>query len=256
MINLPPAVESTTSRYLELIDQALPGQVIGFYLTGSVPLGDFQPGESDIDGVVVVAEPVKDIAVVQEVHAALPSKPAFDVTYLTLDDLALPPDRDKPVVFTLDGVFKEAPRGGPVTPVLWSELARNPLALRVAPGLVVHDDAQALEDFTRDNLTSYWEPTLEQLETAAAALPDDEGLDAWVVPWFVLGIPRLHALLATGNIISKSAAGHHAVAAFPDWSALIERCLAHRAGDEQQFTAAHAKSAVAFGRTVIAAARA
>jgi hypothetical protein len=191
---------------------------------------------------------------VQPVHAALPSRPAFDVTYLTLDDLALPPDRDKPVVFTLDGVFKEAPRGGPVTPVLWSELARSPVVLRVAPGLVVHDDTQALAAFTRDNLTSYWAPMLDQLDAATAALPDDEVLDAWVVPWCVLGIPRLHALLATGNIISKGAAGRYTIAVFPDWVPLVERCLAHRAGDEQQFTVADANSAAVFGRTVIAAA--
>jgi hypothetical protein len=60
--------------------------------------------------------------------------------------------------------------------------------------------------------------------------------------------------LATGNIISKGAAGRQAVAVFPDWAALVERCLAHREGDEQQFTVADAKSAVIFGRTVIAAA--
>jgi hypothetical protein len=66
--------------------------------------------------------------------------------------------------------------------------------------------------YTRDNLTSYSARMLDQVETATAALPDDEVLEAWVVPWCVLGIPRLHALLATGNIISNGAAGGHAVA--------------------------------------------
>jgi hypothetical protein len=108
--------------------------------------------------------------------------------------------------------------------------------------------------YTRDNLTSYWAPMLDQAETATAALQDDEVLEAWVVPWCVLGIPRLHTLLATGSIISKGAAGRHATAVFPDCAALVERCLAHRECDEQQFTVADAKSAVILGRTVIAAA--
>ena len=201
---------------------------------------------------MVVAEPLKDVEAVRDVHAQLPEKPAFDVTYLTASDLASPPDASKPVVFTLDGVFKEAPLGGPVSPVLWSEMARQSLAVRTAPGLVVHDDHQALVEFTRDNLTSYWTPSFDQLESATAELPDDEIAPDWVLPWVVLGVPRLHALLATGNIVSKTAAGEHALTAFPEWSDLITRSLSHRAGEPITFTAADAKAAVPYGRKVIA----
>jgi hypothetical protein len=201
----PPAeVVATTSQYLELIDKALPDQVVGLYLTA--------------------------------------------------DDLASPPDPGKPVVFTLDGVFKEAQYGGPVGPVLWSEMARQSVAVRSTPGLVVHDDQQALVDHTRGNLTLYWEPSLDQLVSGTAELPDDELIPDWVLPWFVLGVPRQHALLATGNIVSKTGAGEHALTAFPEWSGLINRCLDHRAGQPIKFTAADAKSAVTFGRQVITSA--
>lgn len=205
MTELPAEVTGTTNRYLKLVDEVLPGQVTGFYLTGSVPLGDFRPGHSDIDGVVVTAEPVRDASVVREVHEQLPTTPAFDITYLTAAQLAAAPDRDQPVVFTQDGVFHEAPSGGPVSPVLWSELARQSFPIRTAPGLVVHDDQAELEAFTRANLTSYWASTFGRLETAMADRPDDEVLPDSVLPWVMLGVPRLHALLATGNIISKTA---------------------------------------------------
>ncbi|MDX6279241.1 MAG: hypothetical protein QOH03_312 [Kribbellaceae bacterium] len=251
---LPAEVSGTTTRYLELIDQALPGQVIGFYLTGSIPLGDFRRGFSDIDGVVVVASPLTELSLVREVHKQLPSSPAFDVTYLTAADLAAAPDSTKPVVFTLDGEFKEAPFGGPVSPVLWSEMARQAIALREAPGLIVHDDQEVLEAFTRDNLTSYWAGRFDALEAAFADHPDDEVVDAWILPWVMLGVPRLHALLATGNIISKTAAGEHALVAFPEWSPLLHRCLDHRSGKPETFTVSDAKSAVPYGRKVITAA--
>jgi len=241
-MNLPDDVTATTSQYLELIDKALPDQVVGLYLTGSIPLDDFRPGRSDVDGVVVVADPLKDVEAVREVHAQLPLKPAFDVTYLTADDLASAPDASKPVVFTLDGVFKDAPSGGPVSPVLWSELARQSLPVRTAPGLVVHDDQEALVEFTRGNLTSYWTPTFDQLESATADLPDDDVVPDWVLPWCVLGVPRLHALLATGKIVSKTAAGEHALTAFAGWFDLITRCLQHRTGQPITFTAADAKN--------------
>ena len=155
---LPAEVEAITAQYLALTDNVLPGQILGLYLTGSVPLGDFHPGRSDIDGVVVVAEPMTEAAV-RPVHEKLPERPYFDVTYLTADELAVAPDRSKPVVYTLDGEFKEPPYGGPVGPVLWSELARQSLAVRSVPGLTVHDDQQALVDFTRANLTAYWAPS-------------------------------------------------------------------------------------------------
>lgn len=254
MTSLPPEVAETTTRYLELIDKVLPDQVVGFYLTGSVPLGDFHPASSDIDGVVVVAEPMTDVSAVRSVHEELPARPAFDVTYLTADDLAVAPDPSKPVVFTLDGVFKEAPYGGPVGPVLWSEMARQSLAVRSVPGLTVHDDHQALVDFTRANLTSYWTPSFDQLEAAVADKPDDEVLPDWILPWVVLGVPRLHALLATGNIVSKTGAGEHALTSFPAWTELITRSLVHRSGHPQDFTVADAKSAVPYGREVVTAA--
>jgi hypothetical protein len=68
---LPAVVAATTAQYLDLIDKALPGQVIGLYLTGSVPLGDFHPGSSDIDGVVVLASPLDSSEPVKDVHEAL-----------------------------------------------------------------------------------------------------------------------------------------------------------------------------------------
>jgi nucleotidyltransferase-like protein len=261
---LPTQVTGTTNLYLKLIDQALPGQVTGFYLTGSIPLGDYRPGFSDIDGVVVLRDPLtataserdapvhaERLAAIRAVHEQLPSAPAFDVAYLTAADLAVAPDPGKPVVFTLDGEFKQAPFGGPVSSVLWSELARQSIALRSVPDLVVHDDQEALEAFTRANLTSYWASRFDALESAFADHPDDGIVDPWILPWVMLGVPRLHALLATGNIISKTAAGEHALIAFPEWSSLLHRCLDHRSGQPETFTVTDAKSAVPYGRTVI-----
>jgi hypothetical protein len=61
-------------------------------------------------------------------------------------------------------------------------------------------------------------------------------------------------LLVTGEIVSKTAAGQHGAAAFPQWASLCKRCIDHLAGNVQQFTVADAKESVEFGRAVIAAA--
>jgi hypothetical protein len=205
--------------------------------------------------VVVVSEPVTDPEIVRAVHEKLPKRPYFDVTYLTASALAAPPDRSTPVVYTIDGQFRDPATAGTVTPVLWSELARQSIAVRGVDGLVVHDDHQALVDHTRANLTSYWEPLLDRLEQRAAELPADQVLDGWIIPWCVLGIPRLHALLATGNIISKTAAGQHGAVAFPSYADLCTRAINHRAGALEEFTVADAAPTVAFGRAVVASAQ-
>jgi hypothetical protein len=137
---------------------------------------------------------------------------------------------DRPAVFTLDGEFKDAPNGGPVTPVLWAELARGPVVVREHEGLEVYDDHEALRAFTRDNLTSYWLPQTDELARHADGMADDAPMEAWVVECFVLGVPRLHALLATDEIVSKTAAGRWGAERFPAWAQLCGRCVASRAG--------------------------
>ncbi|MFI5693143.1 nucleotidyltransferase domain-containing protein [Kribbella sp. NPDC051586] len=238
-----------SSKYLTLADELLPDRVRGLYLTGSIPLGDFRPGRSDIDGVVVVDRPVTQDEV-RPLHTGLPERPYFDVVYLTAPTLAAPPDLRASVVCTIDGQLQ----AGGVSPVLWSELARQSIAVREVPGLKVHDDQQALVDYTRANLTSYWAPLLDRVENRFADAPGDEVIDGWIIPWCVLGVPRLHALLAEGNIVSKTAAGEHGAATFPAYAGLCRRAIDHRAGTEVVFTAADAIDAVAFGRTVIASA--
>jgi Nucleotidyltransferase domain len=47
--DLPSDVRDATDRHLAVLDAVAPGLVGGLYLTGSVTLGDYQPGRSDID---------------------------------------------------------------------------------------------------------------------------------------------------------------------------------------------------------------
>ncbi len=52
--------------------------------------------------------------------------------------------------------------------------------------------------------------------------------------WFVLGVPRLHHLLATSRLTSKDGAGRHAVQAFgEEWRVLVAEALSYRATGER-----------------------
>ena len=68
-------------------------------------------------------------------------------------------------------------------------------------------------------------------------------------------MPRLHALLATDRIVSKSQAAEYAAQRFPAHADLARRCLAHRRGVAQTWDLADAATAIALGREVVADAR-
>jgi hypothetical protein len=114
--------------------------------------------------------------------------------------------------------------------VSWHELAWHGVHVR-GPALQDVDiwtDLQALQEHSYRNLAEYWAERLAQLQRfpEEAARPD-------VVSWFVLGVPRLHHLLATGRLTSKDGAGQHAVEAFgARWRPLVSEALAHRATGE------------------------
>ncbi|HSZ28224.1 MAG TPA: hypothetical protein VK784_00530 [Pseudonocardiaceae bacterium] len=62
-------------------------------------------------------------------------------------------------------------------------------------------------------------------------LPLAIGLTPWFPVWAVLGVSRLHHLLATGTMTSKSGAGRHAQKAFgPRWQPIIAESLYLRTG--------------------------
>lgn len=245
-------IVDVTSRHLTLLDAMLPGLAVGLYVTGSAPFGDFHPPVSDIDAVVVLDDALEDPEALRALHADLPAEPAYDVFYLTRAQLAAPPVEGLQAPFTMHGLFDDGYGGAPVSPVLWAEVARHALPVRVAPTLEVHDDHEALRRHTLDNLGSYWRPWLDD---AADHLRDGRVAAAeveLVTTWPVFGVPRLHALLATDQIISKTQAAAYAAEQFPAYADLAGRCLAHRHGVRQTWDLADAAYAIALARDVIA----
>jgi hypothetical protein len=256
LVDLPSDVERVCSRFIELLDAAAPGLLTGLHLHGSLIFGEYHAGRSDVDAVAVLARrpDEQELAALRGVHATLAAEggPVFDAAHLVATDLASPPDDCPDVPTTLAHAF--AVNRFSLNPVTWHELAEGGISVR---GLLpqVWTDAAALRAFTRRNLDEYWATRIELVR----AHPD-AGVDPQLVSWFVLGVPRLHHLLAAGAMTSKDGAGRFALATYDErWHPLVHTALAHRATgvdpDPPAVPAARGTAVVAFVEAALAAAR-
>jgi hypothetical protein len=262
---LPPPVIRVNRTFLETIDEAAPGLVQGLYLHGSLGFGDFTLAHSDIDFVAVLARrpDQDDVVALAEAHTLVRERHSqlnFDGFHIVATDLAAPPAECPAVPYTLARKFHVAGRVE-INPVTWHELAQNGITVRGIDlaDLDIWTDDSVLRAYTHNNLNTFWRMQVEMLltHTAAAALPE-------VVAWCVLGVSRLHHLLATGAMTSKSGAGRYALTAFgSEWHPIVRDALevredpdapsayAHdldqRAADVAGFTAMVVETGVALG---------
>ncbi|GAA4435883.1 nucleotidyltransferase domain-containing protein [Phytohabitans houttuyneae] len=227
---MPHDVDQVCARYLELADRHEPGLVEGLYLQGSVALGDYRAGVSDIDFVAVTTLPPDPVAI-RAVHAGLPRRPHFDGLYVTWDDLRRDPAQAPP------GVGVHERRVDPESRferslVTWHVLAQSGVAVR-GPAVAevgVFTDWPALAEATLRNLDEYWAPWL------ARAGRGPVGLTPWAACWGVLGVARLRHTLAAGRVTSKTeAAGYALATAEPRWHRVIQEALRIRVGGAPRY---------------------
>lgn len=221
-MTLPTAVADLTDRFLAEVDRRLPGRLNGLFLHGSICWGEFFPG-SDVD-FVAVWDAVPDNGVLQEVHEAVAAELTFDGFHCTAADLAADPETlgTRPVFF--QGAFD--PEGTlDLNLVTWHELAERAVVVRgeLPPVYTNLDDLIA---FTRTNLDTYWRGIAERIAQADLATAGQN--DAYVA-WVALGAPRLHHLLTTRTLTSKSGAGRYVVDSLdPRWHKIAREALAIR----------------------------
>jgi Domain of unknown function (DUF4111) len=251
-MRMPEDVAAVTAAFLRAAGEQVPGLVDGLYLHGSLGFGEYFPGASDVDFVAVLTErpgraQLAGLASAhRDVRAAFPA-PLFEGVHVVRADLSRPPDSCPDVPYVFQGSFEPSGRFS-VNPVTWHELAWHGITVH-GPDLghgQVWTDAGALRSFTYANLSSYWAPVAAQLRAAPP-----EAITADNVSWCVLGISRLHHLLVTGSMTSKSGAGRHAMTVFgPRWRPIVTEAL--RARERPDLASDYGDDAVARGRDAAA----
>lgn len=90
--HLSKEVNVVVDTYLEMLEARLPNVLESFYLFGSVSLGAYQEGVSDLDFYGVVKDKLTetDVEILKQVHLDIKKqfpRPSLDGMYVTRDDL-------------------------------------------------------------------------------------------------------------------------------------------------------------------------
>jgi hypothetical protein len=230
--------------YLRQLDRLLPGAVVGLYLVGSVALGGYRRRRSDLDFVGVLDSAVdrRRVGRLRIAHAqsglvtgsrALtegrsPLTGTLNGVFISESDLPMPVTRIRPVASQVGTEFKSGRAGSDLSPVGWNVLSEKGIAIRGPhpSALNLDPEPDRLRSWTAGNLDTYWRPWVERVMSGPqrrfALRP------RYWTAWGVLGAPRLHCTIATGEVISKEAAGEYARREFaPQWQPLIEEALGY-----------------------------
>ncbi|RHW26156.1 DUF4111 domain-containing protein [Nocardioides immobilis] len=249
-MDIPAQVADVCDHFLRI---APAGLVEGLHLHGGLAFGEWVPGQSDIDFVAVLSHRPTDaeVELLRETHEAMASYSPihFDGMHVLAGDLAGDPRACPDVPTILGGYFSE----GVLDPVIaWHELARSGITVHGPPlaDLAVWTSPDVLRDHTLDNLDTYWRANAEAL----AKMPS-EGAAEDACCWCVLGVARLHHLLVTGEMTSKSAAGRWGLEHYPErWHRVLRDAVRVREGGADEYgddRAARGLDTAAFTASVV-----
>lgn len=212
---LPPDAATAIRSYLRAADRVLPGGIIACAVTGSIALGAYRPGRSDIDLVAVIADEWLDrpdlIRRLRLLH--LSQVPRLGATrgrgvsaccntvFIAESEVSRPVTQISPIASHTGEIF-DSHGAFDVNPVIWKELVDGGITVRGRPIAAWDLDAQpeALQPWIRTNLREYWTPLAAQLHDRPQRTPralvhrhltSTLGLSAGTVTCTVAGIDRL-----------------------------------------------------------------
>ena len=225
-----PAIDT----YLDLLDTAIPGGYTGVYVTGSAAIGDWRPDRSDLDILTLTTDPPSDEALdaLNTAHRSVAGqKPQLDAIYLPVASVGQRLDGDG-VPHVIDGVFRRD--GYLPDPVLWAIFDRNGVTVRGPAASSFHagPDPEWLREWNIGNLNSYWHNWSVDARGKLVTRDPASPISSYVACFALLGPGRLHHTIATGEILTKTAAADYTAERFPAYAELLGRAKEWRLGDE------------------------
>lgn len=239
------ALPAELDIYLAELSHVLPDSAVaGVYLVGSTALGDYRPGKSDLDILALTRDPLSDeqLDALDAMHQSLKrdGQPHLDATYLPCEGLSRRAEQDAHGrACVVDGEFHRSGEGQEL--VVWATLDQCGITLLgpEAKSWKAAPDAAEFRTWNLGNLESYWRAQFGQrARDVLKERAPDSAFSSEMAVWMATGPGRLHRTIATGEIVSKSAAADYTAQLFPAYAPILLRAKASRLGDESvSFTA-------------------
>ncbi|KXP11008.1 hypothetical protein AXK57_06450 [Tsukamurella pulmonis] len=238
VLNVHPEIDDAVRRYLATADRLVPGAVTAAALGGSVALGAYRPGASDIDLIAAVDDAWRGRSdlirrlrllhlsqvprVAGRVARGLGFSATINTSFVWTSEVPDPVTTIQPIASHVGEIF-DARGAFDVNPAVWSELAAGGVTVR-GPALEqwnLDPEPARLVDWTRGNLRDYWLPLADRTARGRRPLTQSR------VAWCLTGPARMHVTTTTGTVVSKADGARRARRSFPEHAPILGVALAH-----------------------------
>lgn len=242
MTTIPEKVNEVLKVYFNLFEYKFPTLLESYHIYGSISLGAFKYGSSDIDFIAILTRRIAEdeLNLLKEIHANIKEMfPEIDLMgfYITQTDLLPISNNEKSCACFIDGVFHG-----------FMEFDKNSIdAYQLQRyGITVKGEKIDNYNFTIDwyillknmidNLNSYWFNRL----TSYKKFPSHSYLASLLslkeIEWGVLGVSRIYYTINERDIKSKVGAGEYALETLPEkWHKIINESMRLRKGNKKSY---------------------
>jgi len=233
---LPQVVERTMNKLCNSLGMNN-SNIVSVYIYGSVALGNYIEGSSDIDFIVILSDPPNksDIQTISEAHKEVEIEfPEADImgAYLHVNDLGKPESEISSLVTYYNKQVHTNGYGADINPITWWILKNHGIKVYGSEQSLNYEvEIKSLVGYVIDNLNTYWVSWIDRLEKQLTSinLADQESIVKQLdqaVEWCTLGMLRQLYTIKEHSIKSKVEAGYYGITTMPQqWHGLIYEAI-------------------------------
>jgi len=219
--NLHSRINEIIDLYLNEVQRLHPNLIKGFYIYGSISMGDYSLELSDIDFIAFSDERLSktNIDYLNQIHQKVEGKykkPNLNGIYITWDDLGKLSEDVAPFPYYSDGRMHECGYFE-LNLVTWYELKQFGIHI-IGPSAIELDftvDWDLLIANMYENLNTYWKNWIKKSSCWRSIYSYLLYLRVKEIEWGVLGITRLYYTFRENKITTKVRAGTYALNVVP-----------------------------------------